>query len=359
MNEIKAQNNNSYENRDKTLNQQGEAFSIAFAILLIGGLIWVIFDQENEFAWIVFQLGLFGFFIFFAAIPHEIGHIVGAILTKTNIFQVNIGIDKILFIGYICGIESIIHAIPFCGYTVVGYDKKNYYRLKKYLVTLGGPLSNLFQIIIAIYFLYYTSSYWLSAIINSFIAANIFELLLSLYPKKYAFSGIISPSDGLVLLTIPFVSKSKINQDIELNYVWEIYSYYKKGQFEDAKHSYQEGIALFPNSFALQSEMGKAFLRFSKPIEAKDLFFQVLKINNIDLSMKASILNSIATADIMIGDNNLLKEADEYSKFAYENMPWQTEFKWTRGMVLMKKGDKEKGLNLLREIANEKSDIYR
>ncbi|MCX5638391.1 MAG: hypothetical protein NTX52_11975, partial [Planctomycetota bacterium] len=60
---------------------------------------------------------------------------------------------------------------------------------------------------------------------------------------------------------------------------------------------------------------------------------------------------------IMIGGKELLEEAEAFSKTACENMPWQTEFKWTRGLVLVKKGHIEQGLILLKEVRDKTENI--
>ena len=222
--------------------------------------------------------------------------------------------------------------------------------MRSFLVTLGGPLANCFLIFAAVILLFHISSPWLLAVTRSFIAANVFVLLFSsLLPRKVNFAGIITPSDGLTLLTVPFMSELKINQEIEANYVWEVYSYYMKGRVEDARQSYEKGMAYFPDSPAIKNEMGKMFLYLGKYIEARNLFVQLQKSTNLSPVMKNGILNAIATADVMMGGNGLLEEADAFSKTACENMPWQTEFKGTRGLVLVKKGHIEQGLTLLKE----------
>jgi hypothetical protein len=83
---------------------------------------------------------------------------------------------------------------------------------------------------------------------------------------------------------------------------------------------------------------------------------ELQKSNNINPVMNISILHDIATADVMIGGNDLLEEADAFSKAACEKMPWQMEFKWTRGLVLVKKGDIERGLTFLKEAAEKMED---
>jgi tetratricopeptide (TPR) repeat protein len=161
------------------------------------------------------------------------------------------------------------------------------------------------------------------------------------------------PSDGLTLLKAPFMSRLKIDQEIESHYVWEGYTYSMKGRIEDARRSYEKGLAYFPNSPAIKNEMGRMFLYLGKYIEARNLFVQLQKDTNLGPAMRIGILNAIANADVMIGGNDLLEEADAFSKTACENMPWQTEFKWARGLVLVKKGDIEQGLTLLKEVMDK------
>jgi hypothetical protein len=338
---------------EKKTIQQGESYLAACAIILIGGFLWVTLSPNNEFARLIFQVGLFWFFTIIATVPHELGHILTAFITNVKIYQVTIGLGGILYKRDLCGIEWVFRAIPICGYTLIGFDTRRFYKLRSFLVTLGGLLANCFLIFIAMILLFYLSSAWILSMFGSFIAANVVILLFNLLPRKSNFAGTIMPSDGLTLLTVPFMSESRINQDIEASYAWEVYSYYMKGRIENAMHSYKKGLALFPDSAAIQNEMGKMFLNQDKYIEARNLFVQLKKRSNLSPAMRIGILNAIATADVMIGGNDLLEEADVFSKTACKTMPWQIEFKWARGLVLVKKGDIEQGLTLLREVMDK------
>ncbi|MCX5638590.1 MAG: hypothetical protein NTX52_13005, partial [Planctomycetota bacterium] len=149
------------------------------------------------------------------------------------------------------------------------------------MTTLGGPLVNFLLIFVAMILLFNISSPWLLAVVRSFLAANIFVLLFGLLPRKVNIAGTIMPSDGLALLTTPFMSQSKINQEIEAYYVWEGYSYYTRDRIEDAKRSYERGLEHFPNSFAIQNEMGGALLALGKYVEARNLFVQLRKSTDL------------------------------------------------------------------------------
>lgn len=341
---------------EKVSTQQGESYLTACIIVLIGGLAWLIASPQNELALLIFQAGLCVCFANIAMVFHELGHILAGLMTKAKILQVTIGIGKTLYSRYFGGIEWKFCAIPICGFTIIGYKKRKFYRTRRFLTTLGGPLVNCLLIFASVILLFHISSPWFLAVIKPFLAANILVLLLSLWPKKAYLAGSIMASDGLTLLTIPFISKSKIDQEIESCCVWEGYSYFKRNRFEDARRIYETGLTLFPDSTAIQNEIGKVLLHSGKYIEARDLFIKLQKSTSLSPTMNIYILDAIATADVMIGGDNLLEEADAYSKIACENMPWQTEFKWTRGLVMVKKGHTEQGLTLLKEATNKVED---
>jgi hypothetical protein len=251
--------------QEKNATQHGKSYLMACVIVLIGGLVWVMVSPQNEFAWLVLQTGLFGCFNTIVAVSHELGHILAGLMTKAKIFQATIGLGRTLYSRDFRGIEWKFCVIPICGFTIIGFNNRKFYRMRSFLMTLGGPLANCFLIFVGTILLFHISSPWLLALIRPFLAANIFALLFSsLLPRKANFAGTNMSSDGLMLLTIPFMSKLRIDQEIEACYVWEGYSYYRRGHIEDAKRSYEAGLALFPNSAAIQNEMRRVLLNMGK-----------------------------------------------------------------------------------------------
>jgi tetratricopeptide (TPR) repeat protein len=339
--------------REKDAIQLGESYLIACIVVLIGGFVWVMANPQNEFAWLIFQAGLFLFFTAIVAIPHELGHVLAAFAARAKIFQVTIGLGRTLYKHDFLGIEWKFCAVPICGFVIPGISSRNFYRTRSFLISLGGPLMNCFLGVAALIALFHISSPWLAAVIRAFMAANIFVLLYGLLPRKVNIGGRSTPSDGLTLLTIPFMSKLKINQNIEAHYVWEGYDCSVRGRIEDARRSYEKGLACFPDSVALKSRTGRLLLELGNYVDARNMFVQLRKNTDLEPAMAIHLLNEIATADVMIGGNDLLEEADAFSKTACEKMPWQTEFKGTRGLVLAKKGHIEQGLALLKEAMDK------
>ena len=343
--------------REKDAIQLGKSYLTACIMVLVGGLVWVMINQQNEFASLIFQGGLFMCFTAVLAVPHELGHVLAAFMTKTKIFQVTIGLGRVLYTRDFWGIEWKFCAIPICGFTRGGFNNRKFYRLRSFLTTLGGPLMNFLLGFVAIIVLWQVSSPWFSAVIRAFIAANIFELVFNLIPRKANFAGTLMPSDGLILLTVLFMSELKINQEIEGLYIWEGYNHSIRGRIEDARRIYEKGLTCFPDSVALQSGMGRILLDLGNYVDARNLFVQLKKNTDFKPSIAIHLLNEIATADVMMGTKDLFDEADDFSRTACEKVPWQAEFKGTRGLVLAKKGHIEQGLSLLRE-ALDASDYF-
>ena len=358
---------NSYSNTifycptcwEKRSTQHGGSYLIACVTVLVGGLVWVMASPQNEFAWLIFQTGLFWCFTTLVVVPHELGHVLAALMTKTKVFQVTIGLGNILYKHDFLGIEWKFCAIPICGFTIIGIGSRKFYRTRSLLTTLGGPLVNFLLGVAALIILFRVSSPWLLAVIRPFLAANIFVLLFGLVPRKVNIASGNTPSDGLLLLSVPFMSELKINQEIEAYYLWEAYCYSMRGRTEDARRSCEEGLARFPNSAAIQNEMGRVLLELGKYVEARNLFVQLQKSSDLKPAETFRLLNDIATADVMMGTKELLDEADAFSKTACEKMPWQIEFKWARGLVLVEKGNVEQGLTLLKEVMDKLETSHR
>jgi hypothetical protein len=330
--------------------QLGESFLIACPIVLIGGIVWVMVNPRNEFAWLVFQAGLFMCFWVVLTVPHELGHVLAAFVTRAKVSKVTIGLGRILCKRELLGIEWEFRVIPICGSTIVGIGDRNFYRIRNFLISSGGPLINFLLGTAALILLFFIYSPWPVAFTKAFMFTNIFELVHNLLPTKWNTSGGSMSSDGLRLLMLPLMSKSKIDKEIEGHYAWWGYSYISKGRIEDARKIYEKGLALFPDSAWLQRGMGRVLLELGNYADARSMFMQLYKRTDLAPDMVIRLLNDIAGVDIKIGTQDLLDEADIFSRTACEKMLWQTEFKWTRGYVLIEKGNVEQGLALLREV---------
>ncbi len=200
--------------REKKSAHLGVSFLIACPIVLVGGFLWVLACPQNEFAWIAFQAGLFLCFLTIVALPHELGHVLVALAVRAKVSKVTIGLGGILFKRKFIGTEWEFCAIPICGLTYVAVGDRYFYRIRNFFVSSGGPLVNCLFGIASLIVLFFISSPWIVSIAKAFLFANIFAFLYSLLPRKVNVGGISTLSDGLRLLSLPFMSKSEIDREI-------------------------------------------------------------------------------------------------------------------------------------------------
>ena len=216
------QDNKSYSDKvfycpacwKKKTTQCFTSYLLAYVTVLIGGIIWVMVSPKNEFAWLVLHIGLFGCFTIATTVFHELGHVLATFAVRAKILQVTIGLGRILYRRNFLGIEWQFCMIPVCGFVIPNISSIIFYRTRSFLISLGGPLANCFLGITAMLVLRQVSSPWLATIVRSFMIANIFILIHGLWPRTVHFAGQNTPSDGLALLTIPFMSKSEIKREM-------------------------------------------------------------------------------------------------------------------------------------------------
>jgi len=118
---------------EKSSTQRGESYLTAGGILLFGGFLWVMVRPQNEFAWLLFQSGLFLFFTVAAVVFHEFGHVLAAFITRAKVFQMTIGLGNILYKRNFWGVEWKFCAVPICGFTIIGIGDSRFYRTRSFL----------------------------------------------------------------------------------------------------------------------------------------------------------------------------------------------------------------------------------
>jgi tetratricopeptide (TPR) repeat protein len=110
-----------------------------------------------------------------------------------------------------------------------------------------------------------------------------------------------------------------------------------------------KGLALFPHNFHLLNMSGVLCLDQQNYSRAREIFLQLLSQETKPGGKRYIILNNLAYANALIGDPELLPEADTYSKEAYSAAPWIPSITGTRGTVLVAMGQIEVGIKLLKE----------
>lgn len=228
-----------------------DSFIAACSILLIGGLLLAIF--KNDF--LILQAGLLALFLPLSVITHELGHAAMALLLKAKVTQIHIGRGKFLNNFSFYGIDWEFYSLPISGYVHTLILSRKFYRLKSFLISLAGPLSELLIALAALALLFLIPSSCFSIFIKPFIAVNIYSFVCGFIPTETIIKNREVPTDSLRLLTLPLMSKSKADKEIEACYAWYGYTLSKRGRIEEAGEILEKGLALFPESEAIHSEI--------------------------------------------------------------------------------------------------------
>jgi hypothetical protein len=85
-------------------------------------------------------------------------------------------------------------------------------------------------------------------------------------------------------------------------------------------------------------------------------FVRILGLAELECTMRLLMLNNVAYADALLGEPDLLPEADEYSREALKHLAWHASVKGTRGTVLVERGQLEAGIALLKEALQEHTE---
>ena len=194
---------------------QGESYLIACLTLLIGGFVWVMVSPQHELARLVFHVGLFMCFLVLSTVIHEFGHVLAAFAARIKVLQVNVGLGKLLYKCHFLGIEWCFHRAPVSGFVIPGIRSTRFYRTRYFIFTAGGSLFNFLMCIVGAILFFHISLEWFTILLRSFILANLFEVVWCLIPRKVNIAGTNTPSDGLILLKLPFMSQSEIEHYID------------------------------------------------------------------------------------------------------------------------------------------------
>jgi hypothetical protein len=237
-------------------------------------------------------------------------------------------------------------------------------RLKYFLIVLAGPSVHL-----AISAATLPAQSWRETLdtcanrpapLAVFFFANLLMLALALLPYTTLVTcGHVSvnvASDGLAMVTAPFLSSATIRQwhghyfAVEGSEMWQLRDY------QAARQWYERGLRLYPDDISNRMGLGLALCFLNDLRGGREQWRAVLHRSDVPGDIRPLMLNNVAWTDLMIGDADLLDEAARFSEEAVTQEPWRPPFLGTRGSVLIERGEVEDGLLLVRQAFDANED---
>ena len=299
--------------------------------------------------------GSFYFTLIACALPHELGHALIGLAVGMRIFTVTLGTrGRILAARQVLGYDFVFYHILYDGSTI--YTPRNLFcvRLRHFLAVLGGPIANGLLIVgAAAACQAVPAQSRLQLILMGVLFGNITILASSLFPRNLLLDNTRVPSDGLLLLTIPFMSRRSIKDWHATTYWYEALEALQRDDVQVAERWLAKGKEIYPDSLWAALVEGSILSHQHKYAEARDLHHSALSQPDLPAEFRAHLWNNIAWQDIMLADATLLAEADRFSQQALQEAPWLPYVRGTRGSVLIDLRRVEEGVLLVKQAFRE------
>ena len=311
--------------------------------------------------WLLLNFVLMGVCMILMIVPHELGHAYVARWLGRRVFKIVIGTGRLVWEGRMLGFPCELRLYPLRGLMVSATHSPHWYRAKQFLIVLAGPAVNLGLLLLSWWLLHWQGhalsfsrslSPW-----GAMIAANGLLLVANLLPYHQRFLQGKVPSDGLALLTLPFLSKAKLEEALVSYYLFENVALIADRRFEEAEASLRQGLAQFPEHPLLTSDLGLVRLERGAVEDARAAWAGLFENSDgLEPLVRALVANNLAYVDVLLDRRDLLEEADTLSAQVFGDFPWFPIFRGTRGMVCVEMGRLEEGIALLKSALEASED---
>jgi predicted Zn-dependent protease len=173
--------------------------------------------------------------------------------------------------------------------------------------------------------------------------------LWNLWPHTFDSPTGRHASDGKLIWQTVWMKADAIRESLFARYALEAMDCYQRHQQAGAKHWVDEGLIHFPENVIMLNLRGILLLELGELAAARNCFMKLLSQEGCVLGMRGLMLNNIAYADAVLGGDDLLAEADQFSREAMSLIGWVPAVKGTRGATLLQMGRLGEALALLKE----------
>lgn len=288
-----------------------------------------------------------------AIIAHELGHAVTGRLLGLEVSTVVIGVGPKIWREKIFGTWFTLHAWPLSGLTFLGSATLEFLRIRLWITTLMGPLTNV--ALAGLTALYWTELLPLFGlpILSLWCITNALLALQSLMPRRFTHLSERLSTDGLALLQIPRCTPEQLESYLFTGPLLRAYVLFENGDYASARAVCNEALERVPGNVHLRVLISTCRSYQHDYAGALVLLRPLLQSQiNADSQIRVAIENNTAFALLMSDpgaprDGDTLEEADQLSARVFALYPCVLPYRSTRALVLAATGRPELALALL------------
>lgn len=284
---------------------------------------------------------------------HELGHTIAALILRLELSGMDIGTGALLFRIPVRGFPIRVNCWPICGCVYLGSKTLRLLRLRLWITTLAGPVTNAALLLL-------TTIYWRqlepvtgSVALGLFSIVNFLLVVTSMIPYRPRGMGGLQRSDGLALIEIPRSSPMQLEVYVTSVPLMRAWDCYRADDNAGAKTHAAEALARRPGDSVAQTINAAALIGLEQYAAARTALIPMLEAAVSDSpSIRAMVSNALAVA---LHFENVLKpemqselhRASRLSREAHDRYPCVLEYRSTRALTLAATGDPETALTLL------------
>jgi hypothetical protein len=332
--------------------------------IFLGLLGAVLAFYESQWGFLLLTFFLFHVFGILATVPHELGHALAARGCGMHVFQVVVGVGKKLFECQIFGVLVEFRTIPYGGFTLALFAERERFRIREFAYALAGPMANLIVALVVLAIVgwdriadfqpHQKVSPW-----TLLFASNGLVFITNLIPRSFPTATGQMVSDGVHLLRAFAMKRDDLDQLRIAFYAAHATAARQRCEMKIAAEWTERGLREYPDDRTLLLHHGTNLIEAQRFADARALFQKLLQdCDADDIGFRALLMNDIACVDALIGGEELLRRADEYSDYALKVLPWMAGVKGTRGTVLVERGDLRDGIPLLEASLREAEEPW-
>ncbi len=320
------------------------------------GTLLVLYPRKPDF--LLLNLFFFQIFMCLSIIPHEFGHAGMAQFLGLKVLRVYLGVGPVLGRRRWLGFEVEFRTFPQGGLVLAAPQTTRWLRAKHFAFILAGPGANIILAAAILPWLDPSHGWSMRALRGgiefgwTFFYANALVVLVNLWPCSFMTSIGKLPSDGKQILMALFLSRKNRDALHAGGFTAECALAFERGDKNLALEAVDKGLSFYPDDELLLNWRGLIWMELGKYKEARAGFIDLLGRQSKLPFMRATMLNNVAYVNALLGGEDLLREADQFSVEAMEAMGWMAAMRGTRGTVLTMLGRYEEARPLLREAMN-------